>query len=134
MMMIIIHHHHHLVWDLLRLERKPGMISMLAGKPNPTTFPFTSLSVDILSPEGGEDTQITLTEAELHAALQYGITRGMPALVELLTDLQKHLHGGEDDGTWRLSIGPGTQDYLFKMLTALLDPGNSVLVENPTYP
>ncbi|KAF8635969.1 hypothetical protein AX15_000133 [Amanita polypyramis BW_CC] len=122
------------IWSIVLLERRPGVISMLAGKPNSATFPFTSLSVKIRSSEGGEDTRLDLSDEELHTALQYGGTQGMPVLVDLLTDFMKHIHGRGDNEGWRLSIGPGTQDYLFKTFTTLLDPGDSVIVEAPTYP
>jgi len=135
-----------LVWDLLSLEAKPGMLSMLAGKPNPSTFPFDHITVGIKNPAASFDsasstTEITLNDAELAEALQYGPTAGMPALVEWLMKLTEEVHctrqpsqkqGGE--GGWRVSLGSGSQDLLYKVFYALLNPGDTIIVEGPTYP
>ncbi|PFH53413.1 hypothetical protein AMATHDRAFT_55357 [Amanita thiersii Skay4041] len=126
------------IWDMLPLELKPGLLSLLAGKPNPVTFPFTSLSLTVRSPESSpqaqDGTHITLTEEELSTGLQYNLTRGMPILVNLVTDLMKHVHGVCDNEGWRVSLAPGSQDLIYKSLSAFINPGDSVLVESPTYP
>ncbi|PFH53412.1 hypothetical protein AMATHDRAFT_1465 [Amanita thiersii Skay4041] len=126
------------VWDMLPLELKPGIISMLAGKPNPVTFPFTSVSLGVrppdASPGDGKSLDITLSDEELASGLQYNLTIGMPALVDLITNLVKHVHCASDHEGWRVSLGPGSQDLLYKALFALLSPGDTVLTESPTYP
>ncbi|KAJ7168703.1 PLP-dependent transferase [Mycena filopes] len=125
--------------SLLPLEATPGLLSLLAGKPNPTTFPFTSFSFTAEAPpvEGAqstpEDISLTLSGAELAAALQYGPTGGMTPLVDWLHGLQETVHGRRRGEGWTLSIGSGSQDLLSKAIIALLNPGDAVLVQSPVY-
>ncbi|KAJ7195605.1 TdiD protein [Mycena pura] len=125
--------------SLYPLEATPGLLSLLAGKPNPTTFPFTSFQFTARAPPtddgapGGEDVALSLSAGELAAALQYGPTSGMPPLVDWLYGLQHLVHGrGRGEG-WSLSVGTGSQDLLSKAITALLNPGDAVLVQSPVY-
>ncbi|KAJ7025731.1 TdiD protein [Mycena alexandri] len=125
--------------SLFPLEATPGLLSLLAGKPNPTTFPFTSFSFSAQAPpvEDGQkaagDIALTLSGAELAAALQYGPTGGMAPLVDWLHGLQETVHGRLRGEGWTLSVGSGSQDLLSKAITALLNPGDSVLVQSPVY-
>lgn len=63
------------------MEANPGMISFVAGKPNPQTFPFAKISVSL---KGYEDEPLVLEGASLTAALQYGMPGGHPQLVKVL--------------------------------------------------
>ncbi|KAJ6544961.1 TdiD protein [Mycena vulgaris] len=125
--------------SLLPLEATPGIISLLAGKPNPSSFPFTSLNFTARPPpsEGGlgdaEDISLTISGAELTAALQYGATGGMAPLVDWFVELQHKVHGRARGEGWTLSVGSGSQDLLSKAIIALLNPGDSVLVQSPVY-
>lgn len=123
------------IWDLFPLEHEPGMLSLLIGKPNPATAPFTSLSIGLRSPNSleGDTTEITLSDEELKTAMQYNVTRGMPPLVDWMTKLTEHVHGRSDKG-WKLSLAPGSQDLLNKVFGILLNPGDTVIVECATYP
>ncbi|TFK33597.1 pyridoxal phosphate-dependent transferase, partial [Crucibulum laeve] len=125
------------IWDLFSVELEPGMISMLAGKPNPVTFPFESITLGIRSPSSYNEktvTQLVLQGKELDAGLQYNLTSGLPTLRKWLTDLTKHFHLRGDNEGWRVSIGLGSLDILYKAFSAILNPGDSVMVETPTYP
>lgn len=91
------------------------MISLLAGKPNAATFPFTSLTIKSRSPS--DPTAETATEIRgvaLAEGLQYGPTAGMPNLIEWFYGLQEREHGRKKGEGWRLSIGSGSQDVLHK--------------------
>ncbi|KAF8604483.1 TdiD protein [Ceratobasidium sp. AG-I] len=129
---------------LLPLEQTPGIISLLAGKPNPSTFPIEEIAITVrnpgapqpYSPSGGEAIRetITLKDSELAVALQYNFTDGIPALRALLADFQTKEHGVVVDDVYaQLSVGSGSQDLLYKAFTCLLDPGDSVLIEAPVY-
>lgn len=69
------------------------MISFLAGKPNPSTFPFESITMKIkpgVEGEGesssngaSESHEISITGDRLAEALQYGATAGLPGLVKV---------------------------------------------------
>ena len=114
---------------LYPLEKRPGMISLLAGKvgrpayipglvrllicfillqPNPETFPFSSLSVNVkpVVPSDPIET-LTIEGDALSQALQYGATAGLPGLVEFLEDLNEKRHRRARDGSWRVSVGSG---------------------------
>ncbi|KAH6912754.1 kynurenine/alpha-aminoadipate aminotransferase [Coprinopsis sp. MPI-PUGE-AT-0042] len=124
------------IWDLFSVENKPGMLSMLAGKPNPSTFPFEHITLGVRSPETGELKNLTLEDAELSAALQYGMTAGHSELVSWMTEMMQTVHkraNSREEG-WRVSLGAGSQDLLYKAFNALLNPGDTILVEGPTYP
>jgi tryptophan aminotransferase len=93
------------------------MISLLAGKPNPGTFPFTSMSFTARNPNAreGEETTHNMSPQALAASLQYGPTAGYPPLVEWLTGLQEWEHGRKRSEGWRVNVGVGSQDLIYKV-------------------
>ena len=110
------------------------MLSLLAGKPNTATFPITSISVNLKSPlNPSEEETVTIggpgSSADLNEALQYSLTDGHPDLNNWLSDFQAFVHKRPRDGSWKLTIGAGSQDLIYKAFTALTNPGDSVLVE-----
>ncbi|KAF7789602.1 hypothetical protein EIP86_000548 [Pleurotus ostreatoroseus] len=118
----------------LHLERTPGIISLLAGKPHTSTFPFTDLKFTFRDPSDPEsELPVELTPAELQEGLQYGPTTGVPALVDWLYGLQEKAHGRSKNEGWQLSVGNGSQDLIYKAVTALINPGDVVLMEAPVY-
>ncbi|KAG8707522.1 hypothetical protein FRC09_001776 [Ceratobasidium sp. 395] len=131
---------------LLPLELQPGVISLLAGKPNPTTFPIEELSITLRSPTAPQPYQptassdstvfetLTLKNADISTALQYSFTDGIPELRQTLAVFQKNEHGVDvDDVNLQLAMGSGSQDLLYKAFSSVADPGDSVLVEAPVY-
>lgn len=120
--------------SLLPLEKTPGLISMLAGKPNASTFPFTSIQLTARSPtDPTKDEVLTIGPEQLETALQYGPTAGIPSLLEWIWGLQEFAHGRKRDEGWRPSVGSGSQDVIYKAVTSILNPGDSILVESPVY-
>ncbi|KAG7451388.1 PLP-dependent transferase [Guyanagaster necrorhizus] len=120
--------------SLLPLEATPGIISLLAGKPNAATFPFTSLSFTVRSPiDPSRDVPVDLSQDELAEGLQYCETAGVPQLRNWLTGLQENIHGRQQGEGWRLSVGSGSQDLIYKAVTAMINPGDPILVESPVY-
>ncbi|EJD49564.1 TdiD protein [Auricularia subglabra TFB-10046 SS5] len=122
---------------LLHLELEPGVISLLAGKPNPTTFPITGISFKArspLSPGGAEEEDFELTPRQVSTALQYNFVAGVPDMVNWVTELQSHEHKQPvDPARWTVTIGSGGQDLIYKAFLALVNPGDPVLVEAPVY-
>ncbi|KZV94690.1 PLP-dependent transferase [Exidia glandulosa HHB12029] len=121
---------------LLHLELEPGLLSLLAGKPNPTTFPITSISFKArnpLSADGLEEDEYTLSTAEVSTALQYNFVAGVVPLVEWVLKLQAFEHKRKLDPAWTVTIGSGGQDLIYKAFSALVNPGDPVLVEAPVY-
>lgn len=121
--------------SLFALERRPGMISLLAGKPNPTTFPFVSFNMIARSAEDPSQNITHLFEGEeLEEGLQYGETEGLPVLLEWLYGLQELSHDKvKGEGEWGITVGNGAQDVIYKAANAILDPGDVILVESPVY-
>jgi kynurenine/2-aminoadipate aminotransferase len=113
---------------LMPLVKTPGMISLGGGMPNPTTFPFTSLQFTT-----NKGDTLSLTKAELNEALQYSPTPGLPNLCAQLASLQVREHNPQYKD-WSTLVTCGSQDALGKAFEMLLNPGDSVIVEDPTYP
>ncbi|WVQ81374.1 hypothetical protein IAT38_003498 [Cryptococcus sp. DSM 104549] len=117
----------------------PGIVSFLAGRPNPSTFPFDSITLNLKPPLGVPESANSLPESvvidgeDLNASLQYGPSPGLHKFTNLLADVQSHVHGRKRDGTWAISCGSGSQDLMYKGFTALLNPGDPVLLETPIY-
>ena len=110
------------VRGLLPLEKVPGVISLLAGKPNPETFPISSFQVTVRVPhEGGslvsipEERKLEISDSRMADALQYGPTSGYEPLIAWLEGLQARVHGRTKGEGWRISIGSGSQDLLYKV-------------------
>ncbi|KAK0535385.1 hypothetical protein OC834_001550 [Tilletia horrida] len=137
--------------SLFPTELIPGMISFLAGKPNASTFPLQDISLTFKpdavggSQADGRPTTVSIAGDDLVTSLQYGPTLGIPKLVKWLTDFVSEQHGrpiitkgseldGKDGQTaWGLTVGNGSQDLLGKAFEAILDPGDTALVEEPAY-
>ena len=108
------------VRSLFPLEERPGVISLLAGKPNNATFPITSLQFTTRDPSAPSGSapgiNIELTEDELAVALQYSATAGLPELRDWVYALQEFSHGRRKGEGWQTSIGAGSQDLIFKVV------------------
>ena len=113
------------------LLAQEGMISLGGGMPNPDTFPFAELTLKLAH----SDESLHLDAATTRAALQYSPTPGMPDLVQQLTELQQREHHGEESavGRSKICVGGGSQDVLTKTFEMLLDPQDTLLIENPTH-
>lgn len=61
------------------LENRPGLISLLAGKPNAETFPITSLQFTMRDPAAGEDVKMELSFASGCSVFRHSSTTGIRA-------------------------------------------------------
>ncbi|KAJ7663242.1 pyridoxal phosphate-dependent transferase [Mycena polygramma] len=126
---------------LFPLENIPGMISLLAGRPHASTFPFESITLNLkpalagmpAPTDGADPFTITLENDELNEALQYGQTAGVGRLITWIEEFQTHVHKRVLDESWSVTIGAGSQDLMYKACAALIDDGDFVLVETPVY-
>ncbi|XP_030047407.1 kynurenine/alpha-aminoadipate aminotransferase, mitochondrial [Microcaecilia unicolor] len=118
----------------LTLRSPKSLISMAGGSPNPNTFPFKTASIKI-----GDGTTITIGEDLMKRALQYSASRGIPELLSWLNDLQKSLHNpptasySPEKGKMSLCVTTGSQEGLSKVFDMLVNPGDSILLDAPTY-
>lgn len=104
------------VRSLYPLEKTPGLISLLAGKPNPSTFPFNSITFTAKSPMNPqEELRLTVDGSDLAQGLQYGDTAGLKPLLNWIAGLQEVNHGRRRSEGWKISIGSGSQDLIYKV-------------------
>ena len=103
------------------LAQNRNLISFAPGYPAPETFPwadFAEIAQELLS--------------GTHAsALQYGPTRGFRPLLEAIAGIMERR--GVVPVLERLLVTTGSQQGLDLVARVLLDPGDVVLVELPTY-
>jgi 2-aminoadipate transaminase len=110
------------VRDILALTDRPGVISFAGGLPAPELFDLSGLRdafAAVLSGDGAR------------RALQYSTTEGDPALRSAIAErLTSRGLVTEADG---LLVTSGSQQALTLIAAVLLVPGDSVLVEEPSY-
>ncbi|MET9326325.1 PLP-dependent aminotransferase family protein [Tsukamurella sp. NPDC003166] len=104
--------------DLLSVVEQPGVLSLAGGLPAPELLPTERTA---------RAAQAALASP---AALQYGVTAGAPSLREVV-HARESAKLGRDAGT--VVITHGSQQALSLLAQALLDPGDTVVVEDPGY-
>ena len=108
--------------ELFKLLGKPGIISFAGGFPDSALFDVAGLR---------ESSQKALTDNP-GAALQYGATEGHePLRTELASFLQSK--GVSDIAANQLIVTTGSQQALDLVGKTLVDPGDKVIVEGPTF-
>uniref|UniRef100_A0AAU2JRF9 PLP-dependent aminotransferase family protein n=1 Tax=Streptomyces sp. NBC_00049 TaxID=2903617 RepID=A0AAU2JRF9_9ACTN len=109
------------VREILALTERPGVISFAGGLPAPELF----------DTEGLRAAYDAAFAVSARRALQYSTTEGAPELREAVAarTTARGLPTGADD----IVITSGSQQALALITTALIEPGDVVLVENPTY-
>jgi 2-aminoadipate transaminase len=110
------------VRELLELAARPEVISLAGGLPAPDTFDVPGLAAAFAE---------VLSGPRARHALQYSTTEGDPALRERLAE--RFTAGGLPTSGAELLVTTGSQQALGLVAAALLDPGDVVLVEDPTY-
>ena len=108
--------------ELFKLLGKPGIISFAGGFPDSAMFDVDGIR---------EACDRALTE-EPGSALQYGATEGYPQLREQLAQFMaaKGAAGVAPEG---LIVTTGSQQALDLVGKTLIDPGDKVIVEGPTF-
>ena len=110
------------VRDILALTERPGMISFAGGLPEPSLFDADGLGRAFAS---------ALTADRAGRTLQYSTTEGDPLLRERIALLltARGLPTQAPD----VLVTSGSQQALTLVATVLLEPGDAVLVEEPSY-
>jgi 2-aminoadipate transaminase len=107
--------------ELLKLTEKPDIISFAGGLPAPELFPVEELR------EAAE----TVLEQKGRKALQYSTTDGYPPLREMIV---RHMaRYGIVVDIDNVLITSGSQQALDLIGKVLINPGDKILTENPTY-
>lgn len=107
--------------ELLKHSKMEGVISLGGGIPNPQLF-------------DNEGLQIALDKvmaSDINDAFQYGLSEGNPALREAICGIvaERAIHTTIDN----VLITSGSQQSLDILARALINPGDVVVVERPTY-
>lgn len=101
--------------------QNPNLISLAPGYPDPATFAWDAY----------RDVTESLLSARGRSTLQYGPTQGHPPLLAACVDLLRER--GIAATTPEVLITSGSQQGLDLVARVLLDPGDVVLVELPSY-
>lgn len=110
----------------LQQRSPPTLISLAGGAPNPNTFPFQSASITVRNGQ-----TITFDETTMKRALQYSASNGIPELLTWMKNLQKNLHN--PPSAVEMCVTTGSQEGLCKVFEMLVNPGDNVLLDAPTY-
>jgi 2-aminoadipate transaminase len=100
----------------------PGVLSMTGGFPNPATFPTDEI----------DDIAVRLVRDDAAVALQYTPTAGIDSVREYLIDRQEQFQGRRPERS-ELIVTSGGMECIALMCQALIDPGDTIAVEAPTY-
>ncbi len=110
-----------IIREILKMAQRPKVISFAGGMPAPVTFPLKEFQKAV---------QDTFREDGTRA-LQYYITEGHPKLKEYLCGwLSKQ---GIESAPEQMLLTHGSQQGLDLLAKIFIGPGDSILVENPTY-
>ena len=100
----------------------PGVLSMTGGFPNPATFPAAEL----------EEIAALLVREDAAVAMQYTPCAGLASVREYLIDRQEQLQGRRPELA-ELIVTSGGMECIALMCQALIEPGDTIVVEAPTY-
>lgn len=107
--------------EILKVAERPDVLSFAGGLPAPELFPIDALAeahARVLAREGA-------------AALQYSATEGFGPLRDWIAERLRS--AGIDADADRTLITTGSQQGIDLAARVLLDPGDRVVVENPSY-
>ena len=108
--------------DLMALTERPDVISLAGGWPDTSTFP----------PDSYAALMSTVASQSCARALQYGPTDGLTLVKHCIAEVMQ-AEGIEID-TDEVLVTTGGQQVIDLMCKTLLDPGDVVVCEAPTYP
>jgi 2-aminoadipate transaminase len=115
-----------ITWLMSAVLDRPKLISLAVGFTDSATLPVEE-AADLLK-------RLLKNKSRSRAALQYGSTRGLPELRQLTADRVSSLDQlSQPIPSDNVVITTGSQQLLYLLTEALCDPGDIVLVEDPTY-
>jgi 2-aminoadipate transaminase len=108
--------------DLMSVIGQPDVISLAGGLPDTSTFPAEDLAA----------LTARMAAESSAAALQYGPTEGLDAVKAAIAEVMaaEGMSVEHDD----LLVTTGGQQVIDLVCRALIDPGDVILAEGPTYP
>jgi 2-aminoadipate transaminase len=108
--------------EMMALTERPDVISLAGGLPDTSTFP-PELYAKLMAHVAAESTA---------RALQYGPTEGMAAAAECIVEVMAE--EGTAVAAEEVIVTTGGQQVIDLMCKALIDPGDVIVAEAPTYP
>src|SRR6202034_3936444 len=108
--------------DMMSLTERPEVISLAGGLPETKTFP-PELYAKLMSKVAAESTA---------RALQYGPTEGMACTVRCIVEVMAAEGTSVDPD--EVLVTTGGQQVIDLMCKSLIDPGDTIVAEAPTYP
>lgn len=108
--------------EMLKVTQQPDVISFAGGLPAPELFPTDAIA----------DCTAEVMRDVGSLALQYGVTDGIPELRGWVADrLTNHIETPFDPSD--VMIVNGSQQGLDLIAKILIDPGDHIVLENPSY-
>src|SRR5271165_7448236 len=108
--------------EMMALTERPDVISLAGGLPDTSTF-APELYAKLMSNVAAESTA---------RALQYGPTEGMAAMVECIVEVMAAEGTAIDPA--EVIVTTGGQQVIDLVCKTLIDPGDVIVAEAPTYP
>jgi 2-aminoadipate transaminase len=108
--------------EMMALTEQPDVISLAGGLPDTSTFE-PELYAKLMSQVAAESTA---------RALQYGPTEGMAATVQCIVEVMAQERTTVDPS--EVIVTTGGQQVIDLVCKALIDPGDVIVAEAPTYP
>src|SRR5580704_17325402 len=108
--------------EMMALTERPDVISLAGGLPDTSTFP-PELYAKLMAHVAADSTA---------RALQYGPTEGMTATMECIVEVMAE--EGTAVTTEEMIVTTGGQQVIDLVCKALIDPGDVIVAEAPTYP
>jgi 2-aminoadipate transaminase len=108
--------------EMMALTERPEVISLAGGLPDTSSFP-PELYAKLMAHVAADSTA---------RALQYGPTEGMTAAMECVVEVMAE--EGTAVHTEEIIVTTGGQQVIDLVCKALIDPGDVIVAEAPTYP
>lgn len=108
--------------DLMALTERPEVISLAGGLPDTATFPADTYA----------SLMATVARQACARALQYGPTEGFASAARCIAEVMAAEGMTVDEG--ELLITTGGQQVIDLVCKTLVDPGDVIIAEAPTYP
>ncbi|MEK6227708.1 MAG: PLP-dependent aminotransferase family protein [Actinomycetota bacterium] len=108
--------------DIMAVTARPEVISLAGGLPDTSSFP----------PETFAAVTARIAEQACAKALQYGPTEGLPETKECIAEVMaaEGMRVDRDD----MIVTAGGQQVIDLVTKTLIDPGDVIVAEGPTYP
>jgi 2-aminoadipate transaminase len=108
--------------EMMALTERPDVISLAGGLPDTSTFP----------PDAYARLMASVAKDSTARALQYGPTEGMAAAMDCVVSVMAE--EGTAVSTDEMIVTTGGQQVIDLVCKALIDPGDTIVAEAPTYP